>query len=82
MSLSDKTLVQISAPEGSGKTNLAVAFAKFCAQHGVTVTLPPDPQRDEKMALPIEDLMAKIAEKGIEIVILENNAVPHRHEAA
>jgi hypothetical protein len=74
--MATKMIVQFSAPEGYGKTKLEVAFAKFCALHGVEAILPPDPQRAEFEAMSIEQLMAEVAAKGASVMIMESNAVP------
>jgi len=71
---SHRIIVSFVAPEHSGKTILEAAIAKILEQHGVTVMLPPDPQRDEKMALPIEELLAKFHEKGAVVMFMESNA--------
>lgn len=66
-----KVIVQFSGPEHSGKTSLEVAFAKFCKKHGIDVVLPPDPQRDEKMDMSIEDLMSTVAKRQVDIMVME-----------
>jgi len=71
----NKTLfVTFSAPEHSGKTTLEAAFAKLLTGHGVPVLLPPDSQRDEKMALPMEELLAAFKEHGVTVMLMESNA--------
>jgi hypothetical protein len=67
-------LVTFTAQEHMGKTTLEAAFAKLLADHGISVRMPPDPQRDEKMALPMEDLLAKFKGKGVSVMLMESNA--------
>lgn len=67
-------LVTFSAPEHSGKTTLAAAFAKLLINHGVPVLLPPDSQRDAKMALPMEELLAAFKEHSLSVMLMESNA--------
>ncbi len=71
---SHRIIVSFVAPEHSGKTILEAALAKILAEHGVTVILPPDPQRDEKMAMPIADLLAKFHDKDAVVMFMESNA--------
>ena len=72
--LKNTIIVSFTAPEHSGKTALEVAFAKFLSDYGIKVMLPPDPQRDEKMNHPLDDLMHKFREKGVTVMIMESNA--------
>ena len=67
-------LISFVAPEHSGKTTLEAAFAKILAGHGITVRMPPDPQRDEKMAMSMEELLAAFHEKGTSVMFMESNA--------
>lgn len=70
-----KTVIAtFTAPEHSGKTALEAAFAKLLISHGIPVLLPPDPQRDAKMELPMEDLLAVFKEKGLTVMVMESNA--------
>ena len=66
----NKVIIQISGPEHSHKTDLAVAMHRIFAQYGVNIPLPLDPQRDMKMDLPIEDLMKKL--HGVEFLVMES----------
>jgi len=71
----DKTIiVTFTGREHSGKTSLEAAFAKLLTEHGVTTHLPPDPQRDQKMALSMEELLSAFKEKGVAVMIMESNA--------
>lgn len=72
--LNHTVIITFSAPEHSGKTTLEAAFAKLLMEHGVTVRLPPDPQRDEKMALPMAELLARFKGKGMSVMVMESNA--------
>ncbi|RAU20444.1 hypothetical protein CU669_18510 [Paramagnetospirillum kuznetsovii] len=72
--LNDTVIVTFSAPEHSGKTTLEAAFAKLLAEHGIQVRLPPDSQRDDKMALPMAELLSRFKEKGISVLVMESNA--------
>ncbi|MBI3447101.1 MAG: hypothetical protein HY055_17470 [Magnetospirillum sp.] len=72
--LNHTVIVTFSAPEHSGKTTLEAAFAKLLGDHGIPVRLPPDTQRDEKMALPMEELLAAFKKKGISVMLMESNA--------
>ena len=67
-------IVTFTAPEHSGKTVLEVAFAKLLTSHGIDVLLPPDPQRDSKINLPMEELLASFKEKGVTVMVMESNA--------
>ena len=69
-----KIIVSFVAPEHSGKTTLEAAFAKLLQHHGITVSMPPDPQRDDKMALDLDELLKAFREKGAQVMFLENNA--------
>lgn len=71
--LPNTLIVTFSGPEHSGKTTLEAAFAKFMAQYGVSVRMPPDPQREQKMEMPVEELMALFRDKGINIMLMESN---------
>jgi predicted GTPase len=66
--------VTFTAQEHMGKTTLEAAFAKLLAEHGIAVRMPPDPQRDEKMALPMEELLAKFRDKGVSVMLMESNS--------
>ena len=66
--------VSFTAPEHSGKTALEAAFAKLLQEHGIPVRMPPDEQRDAKMALPMEELLAAFRAKGLAVMIMESNA--------
>ena len=72
--LDHTVIVTFSAPEHSGKTTLEAAFAKLLTEHGIAVRLPPDPQRDEKMALPMAELLDRFKEKGVSVMVMESNA--------
>jgi hypothetical protein len=72
--LKNTIIVTFSAPEHSGKTSLEAAFAKLLLDHGITVRLPPDQQRDDKMAMSMEDLLAAFKGKGIDVMVMETNA--------
>jgi len=71
---SHKIIVSFVAPEHSGKTILEAALAKVLEQYGITVMLPPDPQRDEKMLMPLEDLLARFHDKNAVVMFMESNA--------
>lgn len=72
--LKNTIIVSFSAPEHSGKTILEAAFAKLLESHGIAVTLPPDPQRDDKMSLSMDELLEKFKAKGTSILVMETNA--------
>ena len=72
--LKNTIIVTFSAPVHSGKTSLEAAFAKLLLDHGITVRLPPDQQRDEKMAMSMEDLLSAFKGKGIDVLVMETNA--------
>lgn len=74
----NKIIAHFTGPEHIGKTSIEVAFAKFLESHGVTVTLPPDPQRDAKMDMSIEELMAKVRERGPVVLVMETQTAPVR----
>lgn len=71
-----KNTVQVTftGHEHMGKTTLEAAFAKLLAEHGITVHMPPDAQRDEKMALSMEELLRRFKDKGIAVMLMESNA--------
>ena len=71
---SHRIIVSFVAPEHSGKTILEAALAKILESHGVKVLLPPDPQRDDKMARPIEELLAAFHDKQAVVMFMESNA--------
>jgi len=71
---SHRIIVSFVAPEHSGKTILEAALAKILEIHGVKVLLPPDPQRDAKMAMPIEELLTLFHGKGADVLFMESNA--------
>jgi|GEM_PF-2513538 len=73
--LNHTVIVTFTAPEHSGKTTLEAAFAKLLGDHGIAVRLPPDPQREAKMALPMEELLSAFKDKGISVMVMESNAV-------
>jgi len=68
-----RIIVSFVAPEHSGKTILEAALAKILEQHGVKVLLPPDPQRDAKMAMSISELLNKFHDKGAVVMFMESN---------
>ena len=72
--LSNTIIVSFTAHEHSGKTSLEAAFAKLLMEHGITTHLPPDQQRDQKMALSMEELLSAFKEKGVQVMIMESNA--------
>ncbi len=72
--LNNTVLVTFAAPEHSGKTTLEAAFAKLLLDHGIAVRMPPDAQRDEKMALSMEDLLGRFRDKSITVMMMESNA--------
>lgn len=72
--LNNTIIVSFTAPEHSGKTILEAAFAKLLLDHGVAVTLPPDPQREAKMALPMEELLEHFKDKSMKVMLMESNA--------
>lgn len=67
-------IISFTAPEHSGKTTLEAAFAKMLNEHGITVRMPPDPQREAKMALPMEELLSTFHDKGVSVMFMESNA--------
>lgn len=69
-----RIIVSFVAPEHSGKTMLEAAIAKILQQYGVEVAMPPDSQREAKMALPIEELLAAFRQKGARVLFMESNA--------
>jgi len=72
--LNHTVLVTFNAPEHSGKTTLEAAFAKMLREHGIDVRMSFDPQRDAKMAMPMEELLSSFKDKGVSIMIMESNA--------
>jgi hypothetical protein len=72
--LKNTIIVSFSAPEHSGKTILEAAFAKLLLSHGIAVTLPPDPQRESKMSMPMEDLLEQFKNKSVKVLLMESNA--------
>jgi hypothetical protein len=72
--LDHTVIVTFTAPEHSGKTTIEAAFAKLLADHGVPVKMTFDAQREAKMAMPMEELLAAFKEKGINVMIMESNA--------
>ena len=72
--LDNTIIVTFTAPEHSGKTALEVAFARFLQAHGIEVLVPPDQQRDEKMLVPIDELIEVLRKKGVKIMMMESNA--------
>jgi len=72
--LDHTVLVTFTAPEHTGKTTLEAAFAKLLAEHGIAVKMSFDPQREDKMARPMEELLSAFKEKSIEVRIMESNA--------
>jgi molybdopterin-guanine dinucleotide biosynthesis protein len=67
-------IVSFTAPEHSGKTTLEAVFAKILGEHGITVHMPPDPQRDAKMNMSTEDLLAAFRAKNGTVLFIESNA--------
>lgn len=72
--LDHTVIVTFTAPEHSGKTTLEAAFAKLLADHGITVKMSFDPQREAKMAMPMEDLLSAFKDKDISVMVMESNA--------
>ena len=72
--LKKTVIVTFAGPEHTGKTTLEAAFVKFLAEHGVTVNMPPDAQRDEKMGQSVEELMAAFQDKQVTVLLMENNS--------
>ena len=72
--LEHTVLVTFTAPEHSGKTTLEAAFAKLLAEHGIAVKMSFDPQREAKMAIPMEELLSVFKDKGINVIVMESNA--------
>ena len=71
----DKTIiVTFSGREHTGKTTLETAFAKLLTEHGISVKLPPDPQREQKINQSMSELLAAFKEKGVDVMIMETNA--------
>jgi len=65
-----KTHIEITGPEHSGKTTLAVLLGRILEQHGAKVTLQQiDPQFDEKNSATNADLARRV--EGMEILITE-----------
>jgi uroporphyrinogen-III synthase len=69
-----RVIISFVAPEHSGKTILEAAFAKILTEHGISVVLPPDPQRDAKMALSLAELLSSFRGKGASVLFMESNA--------
>ena len=67
-------ILTITSPEHSGKTALAIAIARLLESQGIEVMLPPDPQQEQKRGIPTEQLLAKMKEKGIKVMIMESSA--------
>jgi thymidylate kinase len=72
--MTSRVIVQISGPEHSKKTTLAVTFAKFLSENGVKVTVPPDPQAGEKMEESLESLVKTLRSADIEIMVMETQS--------
>ncbi len=69
-----EVIVTFSGPEHTGKTTLEAAFVKFLTEHGVQVNMPPDPQREEKMARSIPELLDAFREKNVVLLMMESNS--------
>ena len=69
-----KIIVQITGPANTKKTTLAAIIARILMQNGVAVSLPPDPQRDQKMDDPLSELLERIRTSDIEVMIMEARA--------
>jgi molybdopterin-guanine dinucleotide biosynthesis protein len=69
-----RVIVSFVAPEHSGKTTLEAVIAKILGQHGITVHMPPDPQRDDKLAMPLEKLLDSFREKGTSVLFIESDS--------
>ena len=76
-----EVIVTFSGPEHTGKTTLEAAFVKFLTEHGVTVNMPFDPQRDQKMTQSIPELLDAFREKHVVLLVMEaNTSAPHGGE--
>ena len=72
--LSHTVLVTFNAPEHFGKTTLEAAFAKLLNEHGIEVHMSFDPQREAKMAMPMEELLKAFKDKNLGVMVMESNA--------
>lgn len=72
--LKKTVIVTFAGPEHTGKTTLEAAFVKFLAEHGITVNMPPDAQRDEKMGLSLAELMSAFRNKQVTVLMMESNS--------
>jgi len=70
---SHRIIVSFVAPEHSGKTTLEAVFAKILAEFEVNVLMPPDPQRDAKMAMSLEELLSKLHDRRATVLFMESN---------
>ena len=72
--LKKEVILTFAGPEHTGKTTLAAAFVKILTEHGITVNMPPDPQRDEKLSQSVDDLLAAFRDKHVVLLLMENNS--------
>jgi len=72
--LKKEVIVTFSGPEHTGKTTLEAAIVKLLTEHGVSVNMPPDPQRDEKMKHSIPELLEAFREKHVVLLMMESNS--------
>lgn len=68
--MSDKVFIQVSGPEHSGKTTVAVLVAKYLESLGATVHLQKgDPQIDDKMEKSVEELSTRLG--SVDVTLME-----------
>ncbi|WP_041041972.1 MULTISPECIES: hypothetical protein [Paramagnetospirillum] len=72
--MNNAVIVTFTAREHSGKTTLEAAFAKLLGEHGISVRMPPDAQRDEKMEMSMVELLERFKAKGVTVLMMESNA--------
>lgn len=75
--LKKTVIVTFAGPEHTGKTTLEAAFVKFLAEYGITVNMPPDAQRDDKMGQSVDELMSTFRDKEVTVLMMENNSSTH-----
>lgn len=76
--LKNTVIVTFAGPEHTGKTTLEAAIVKFLAEHGISVNMPPDVQRDDKMGQSVDELMTAFRDKNVAVLLMESNSsAPH-----
>lgn len=64
--------IEITGDQHSGKTKLAVLVSRFLEAAGISVVLQKaDPEIEEKLGKPQEELLSELAAKGIQVRIRE-----------